>query len=170
MAQKWKIDKVDELKEELKEYSNFVFTNYRGLNVEQLNGLRNTLREKGAGFHVIKNQYMKRVCNELGYKDLDQFLINPTALAYFNVDISEIAKILVNSLKDTSLELKGGYTDGLILSSDDVIKISRLPPKKVLITQTVGLLNTPISSFVFVLRGMLVKLVRILMWISHIQD
>lgn len=161
MAQKWKIDKVDKLKEKLKEYSNFVFTNYRGLNVEQLNGLRNTLRKKGAEFHVIKNQYMKRVCNELGYKDLDQFLINPTALAYFNVDISEVAKILVDSLKDTSLKLKGGYTDSLILSSDNIIRISSLPPKKVLITKIVGLLNTPISSFVFVLSGMISKLVRV---------
>jgi len=31
MAQQWKVDEIGKLKEELKEYSNFVFTDYRGI-------------------------------------------------------------------------------------------------------------------------------------------
>ena len=169
MAQKWKIDKINELKDEIKNYSNFIFTNYRGLNVEQINGLRNKLRENGAEFHVVKNRYMKRVLNNLGIEELDQFLIDPTALTYFNVDVSEIAKILVEKLEDTTLELKGGYTDGLLLSAKDVEAISKLPSKQVLIGQTVGLLNTPIVGLLYVLNGTIMKFVTTLKAIERMK-
>lgn len=162
MAQKWKMEKVNALKEELKEYSNFVFTDYRGLNVEQINGLRNTLHGKGAQYHVVKNRFTKRAFNELGMNGFEQFLVNPTAIAYNNEDISEMAKILVDTSKDTTLEVKGGYTDGLILSSEEIDKISKLPSKQVLIARTVRALNGPIEGFVFVLKGIISGFVRTL--------
>ncbi len=162
MAQKWKVEKVDKLKNEIKDFSSFVFTNYRGLNVQQINSLRNDLRGKGAEFHVVKNRMVKRVFDDMGLNEMGQFLVDPTALAYFNTDISEILKILVQTAKDTSLELKGGYTDGTVLSAEEIEKISTLPSRETLIGQTVGLLNSPIAGLVFVLGGVVSKFVRTL--------
>ena len=102
MAQNWKVERVKELKEELNKYSTFIFTDYRGLNVEQITNLRKSLRETGAEYHVTKNRFTKRVFQELGISGLDEFLINPTALAYTNEDISEICKILMNATKETT--------------------------------------------------------------------
>ncbi len=170
MAQKWKIDKINELKEELKDYSNFLFANYRGLNVEQINNLRNNLREKGAEFHVVKNRFMKRVFNELGHENLDQFLVDPTALTYFNVDLSEIAKLLVEASQDTTLGIKGGYTDGTIFMAEDLEAIAKLPPKQVLIGQVIGLLNSPLADFVHVLNGTITKFIRTLKAIELIKS
>jgi len=162
MAQQWKVEKVEELKNKIKDYRSFIFTNYRGLNVQQINSLRNDLREKGAEFHVVKNRMMKRVFGDMGMSDMDQFLVDPTALAYFNADISEILKILVQGAKDTTLELKGGYTGGNTLSVEAIEKISTLPSREVLIGQTVGMLNAPISGLVNVLGGVVSKFVRTL--------
>lgn len=170
MAQKWKIDKINELKRELKDYSNFLFANYRGLNVEQINTLRNDLREKGAEFHVVKNRFMKRVFNELGHENLDHFLIDPTALTYFNVDLSEIAKLLVEASKDTTLGIKGGYTDGIILNVEDLEAIAKLPSKQALIGQVVGLLNRPLADFVYLLNGTTAKFIRTLKAIEAIKS
>jgi len=162
MPQKYKIEKLEKLKNELKQYRSFIFTNYRGLNVEQITELRNKLREKDAQYHVVKNRFVKRIFNEFEYEGLDGFLIEPTALAYFNSDITEIAKVIVKSANETNLEVKGGYSDGSIYSSEDLLAISKLPSREVLIAQTVGLMNAPISGLVFMLSGVLSKFVRTL--------
>jgi large subunit ribosomal protein L10 len=170
MVQKWKIEEINKLKEELKEYQDFIFTDYRGLKVEQINRLRNTLRRKGAQFHVVKNRFTKRAFQELGFNDFAQFLVNPTAIAYSNDEISDMAKILIDSQKDTTLKLKGGYMDGLILSSEEIAKIAELPSKEVLIAQTLWALNRPIAGFVFVLSGILSGFVRTLKAIENIKS
>jgi large subunit ribosomal protein L10 len=162
MAQQWKLERVNQIKEELKDYINFIFTNYRGLNVGQINSLRNTLREKGAEYHVVKNRYIKRVFEGMGHEELGQFLVDPTALVYTNKDISEVAKVLIDTTEDTTLELKGGFSRGLILSAGEIEKIAKLPSRHALIAQTLGLLNAPLNGLVFALGDIPTRFVRTL--------
>ncbi len=162
MAQKWKVEKLNELKEELRDYESYIFTDYRGLNVEQMNTLRNNLREKDVHFHVVKNRFMKRVFDELGYSNMNRFLINPTAIAYCSSGISEASKILVDSMEETSIQIKGGMTNGEIILPEDIVNISKLPSKETLIAQTVGLLNAPTRGFVFVLSDIISMFMRTL--------
>ena len=162
MAQKYKVEKMEALKEELKDYHSFIFTDYRGLNVQQINQLRNSLRDKGAHYHVIKNRYAKRVFQDLGLDGMDQYLVNPTAIAYFEKNLSEIAKVLIDSAEETTLGLKGGYSDGSIISSDELVKISKLPSRDVLLAQLLGMLNAPQRGLVTALHGILSKFVRTL--------
>jgi large subunit ribosomal protein L10 len=170
MAQQYKIDRVQKLKEEIGDSQNFIFTDYRGLNVEQLNGLRNTLRDRGAQYHVVKNRFMKRVFKDLGYEEFDRFLVNPTALAYFNTDISDIAKVLIESADETALELKGGYGDGTIYSSDELETISKLPSREVLVAQLMGVLNAPARGLVMALGGIIPKFVRTLKAVEELKQ
>ncbi|KPJ87962.1 MAG: hypothetical protein AMS17_07045 [Spirochaetes bacterium DG_61] len=170
MAQQWKVEKINTLKEELQTYSKFVFTNYRGMNVQQMSDLRNILRENGVEFHVLKNRFLKRVFTELGTESLDEFLVNPTAVAYFHEDLSTVAKVLIDSSKESTLEIKGGYLDGKVLSFQDIDNISKLPPRQVLLAQTVGMLNAPVAGLVFVLGGVLSKFVRTLKAIEGIKQ
>jgi large subunit ribosomal protein L10 len=162
MAQQWKVEEIDKLKEELKGYSSFVFTDYRGINVEQMSNLRRTLRGKGAQFHVVKNRFVKRVMQELGREGLEGFLVNPTALVYSSVDLAEVSRVLVDAAKDTPLRIKGGYVEGAVISADGIVKISKLPSRQVLIARTVGMLNAPIAGFVYTLGGLLPKFLRTL--------
>jgi large subunit ribosomal protein L10 len=162
MAQQWKVDEIGKLKEELKEYSSFVFTDYRGMNVEQMSILRKTLREKGARFHVVKNRFVKRVMKDLGHEGVDGFLVNPTALVYSSIDLSEISKVLVDAARETPLHLKGGYAEGAVLSAEGIERISKLPSRQVLVAEVVGLLNAPIAGFVYALGGIVPRFLRTL--------
>jgi large subunit ribosomal protein L10 len=163
MAQQYKVEQVAKLKEEFEKYPSFIFTNYRGLNVGQLSGLRKNLNERGVQFHVVKNRYAKRVFHDIGFDTtLDQFLIDPTAIAYFDTDITEITKILTDAAKDSSLQIKGGYTGDMVLSPEDIERIAELPSRDLLIAQVVGTLNAPITMLVYVLQGLLAKFVRTL--------
>jgi len=170
MAQKYKVEKVQALKEELKAFHSFIFTDYRGLNVQQISGLRNTLRDKGAHYHVVKNRFAKRVFSDLGYEGFDRFLVNPTAIAYFEDDLSDIAKILIDTAKETTLGLKGGYTDGFLLSPEELESISKLPSRETLIAQAVGLLNALPRGLVMTLGGILSKFVRTLKAIEETKN
>ena len=44
-----------------------VLTNYRGLNVEQMNQLRQRLREEKISYHVVKNTMMKLASKGHGF-------------------------------------------------------------------------------------------------------
>ena len=170
MAQNWKVEKINAMKEELKNYSTFILTDYRGLNVEQITNLRKKLREKGAEYHVIKNRFVKRVFQELEIKGLDGLLINPTAIAYTNEDISEISKVLVDTARDTTLTMKGGFLEGSVLGSEEIDKISKLPSRQVLIGQTVGLLSGPIAGLANVLSGVISKFLRTLKAVEAVKN
>jgi large subunit ribosomal protein L10 len=169
MAQKYKVERVEALREELKDFHSFIFTDYRGLNVQQISELRNNLRDKGARYHVIKNRYAKRVFQDLGFEGMDQYLVNPTAIAYFEENLSAIAKVLIDSSEETTLELKGGYSDGSIISSEELLKISKLPSRDVLLAQLFGMLNAPQRGLVTVLHGIISKFVRTLKAVQDIK-
>lgn len=161
-VRQWKLDRVKKLKEELEKSSAFVFTDYRGLNVQQISELRNALRERNTKFHVVKNNFARRVFEELGHKDLEGFFVGPTAIAYTSEDISDVAKIIVSNKKETTLKIKGGYVEGAILTADQIEEISKLPSREVLIAQAIGLMNAPIKGLVITLNEIIGKFVRTL--------
>lgn len=162
MVQQYKVAKLNALKEQIKDFKGFIFTDYRGLNVQQINSLRNALRENGAEFHVVKNRTVKRVFHDIGYADFDRFLVDPTALAYFNGDLSGIAKILADQIKETTLKIKGGFVNDRFLEVDDIIQIAALPSREVLLAKLISAINTPRAGLVFTLNGILSKFVRTL--------
>jgi len=167
MAKSWKVEKVSILKKELEQNQSYIFTDFRGLNVQQMTTLRSSLGEKGAKYHVVKNRIAKRVFDELGYHELKIFLINPTAIAYSRGNLPEIAKILIGFTKETTLQLKGGFLQGEILSQEDIDAISKLPSREVLLNQALYLLNVPITGLVAVMNGIMGKFVRTLQAIEE---
>jgi large subunit ribosomal protein L10 len=170
MAQQWKVDRIHSMREELKKYSNFMFIDYRGMNVQQMSGLRNNLREKGAKFHVVKNRFLKRVFSETGNDQLGRFLVNPTAIAYSKKEMTEAAKVLIAAAKESSLQIKGGFLEGSVLSTEEIDSLSRLPSRQVLIAQAVGMLNAPLGGLVTVLGGLISQFVRTLKAIEETKQ
>ena len=170
MSKEWKAEQLEKLKDEFKRFSNFIFTDYRGLNVEQITALRSTLREKEVEYHVMKNRFAKRAFSELGHDDVGQFFVNPTAVAYFNADISDVCKILIESAEETALTMKGGLVDGDVITDEQIENISKLPSKQTLIGKTVMLLNSPINGLVFILGGVLSQFLQTLKAIENSKN
>jgi len=53
--QEAKIKSIGEIKESFSASQDFIFTDYRGLTVEQITNLRKQLNTKGAIYKVVKN-------------------------------------------------------------------------------------------------------------------
>ena len=81
-------------------------------------------------------------------------------MALARSDIGPMTKVLFDFTKDSTLKIKGGLVDGKVVSSTDVEAISRLPGRNELYAILMGTMNAPLTSLVYVMNGVITKLVR----------
>ncbi len=161
-VQQYKIDAVAELKKNFEEHRSFLFADYRGLSVAQISELRNTLRESGAEFHVVKNNFAKIAFTQIDHADVEPYLVGPTAIAYCGDEAGPVAKAMLKLAKEMPLELKGGLLDGEVYDAGAVAEFSKLPTRLELIQMLMGTMQAPLQNVVYVLNGVTTKLVRTL--------
>lgn len=157
-----KIEAVAAIKESLEGKKGYIFADYRGLTVEKITELRNSLRDKGAEFRVVKNNYAKIALKDLGVDGVEDFLVGPTAIALVDVESGPVAKELVNFAKDNPVSLRGAYVDGQIMKESELEAFSKLPTKDELYAMLMSTAKAPVQNMVFALSGITTKLVRTL--------
>ncbi len=139
MNRKEKAQVVSDLGERVKGFQAVVLTNYRGLNVEQINHLRQRLREEKISYHVVKNTLMKRASRGTDLEKLDNYFEGPTAMAISYGDPVLLAKILSEFVKtQPSLEIKVGLIQGKVTSPEEVKALATMPAREVLLGQILG--------------------------------
>jgi large subunit ribosomal protein L10 len=138
---------VSDLGEKVKGFQAVVLTNYRGLNVEQLNHLRQRLREEKISYHVVKNTLMKLASKGTDLEKLDNYFEGPTAMAISYGDPILLAKILSEFIKtQPSLEIKIGLIQGKVASPAEVKALATMPSKETLLAQLLATIQTPASQ------------------------
>lgn len=160
--QQSKLDAVSALVDEFKEVNDFIFTDYRGLTVEQITELRNKLREQEATFKVVKNRFAKIALEQLEKPDAGEYLVGPTAVALPKGESGTIAKTIIEFAKNAPLELKGGIIDGNVFNEEQVTAFSKLPTRDDLIAMVMGTMKAPVQNFVSLLDAIPTKFVRTL--------
>jgi large subunit ribosomal protein L10 len=73
-----------------------------------------------------------------------------------------VAKILVDFAKTAPLEVKGGVVGGKAFDAVQVDALSSLPGKEQLIAMLMSTMNAPLTNMLYVLNGIVTKLVRTL--------
>jgi large subunit ribosomal protein L10 len=148
-----KADALVELKNKIGAAKDFIFTEYRGLTVEQISALRRQLRAKNADFHVVKNNFARIAFEELGFtKDVKPVLAGPTAVAFSRSEANEVAKVLVDFAKETpALKVKAGIVDKGFMSEAEIAAFSRLPSRNQLIAMFMAGLKSPVQKLVYTL-------------------
>ncbi|MDD3366735.1 MAG: 50S ribosomal protein L10 [Sphaerochaetaceae bacterium] len=150
-----KVDAVKVMTDEFSQYDGFVFTDYRGMTVEQISLLRSQLREQEATYRVVKNRFAKIVMNDLEHKGTEANLEGPTAvLLTKGEDASSLAtKILFDFVKSTPLQVKGAYLDGKLFDKEAIEAYSKLPTRMELIAMLMGTMKAPLSKLVRTLQA-----------------
>ena len=160
--QQYKVDAIKDLKENFAATKDFIFADYRGLNVEQITELRRQLREKGTMFRVIKNRYAKIAMEELDFPDVSDYLVGPTAVALVNEEASPAAKVIFDYARAASVTVKGGIIGGNVFGGKEVEELSKLPGRNELIARLMSAMNGPLTNLVRVIQAVPQKLVRTL--------
>ena len=154
---------VEDLREKFQSSPFLIVADYTGMTVPHFAELRKRLRGTGANLSVVKNSFVKIAAKELGMPDLGKALAGQNAVVTGERDICAAAKVLKTFAKEfTKPVVKGGVLDNTALDATQITALADLPPKEVLQSQLLGLLNMPATSFVRVLNEPGASLARVL--------
>lgn len=141
-----KVAAVAELTELFERSEAAVLTEYRGLTVSDLKGLRTALGHN-ATYAVAKNTLARIAARNVGIEGLDDHLKGPTAIAFVTGDVAEAAKSLRAYAKDTpTLVIKGGVISKQPIDAEQVSKLADLEPREVLLAKLAGALKAPLAA------------------------
>ncbi|HEX2184150.1 MAG TPA: 50S ribosomal protein L10 [Chloroflexota bacterium] len=149
-----------ELTDKVQRAKLMVITDYRGLTVRDLSGLRRQLHEAQVDYTVAKNTLLRLAAKNNGMQGLDDLLEGPTAVAFCYEDIVAPARTLTDFARTTRiLNVRGAVLEGKVISADEVNRLATLPAVEQLRAEAVAAIGGPLSAFVGVLNGLLQTLV-----------
>lgn len=149
-----KTQAIADIKARFDAASDYIFTEYRGLTVEQITALRGQLRAKGCSYKVVKNNFARIAFEEMKKADVSSYLLGPTAVALSSDETNSIAKILFDFSKETpALVIKGALIDGEIYDAKKIEAFSKLPGKKELISMFMSALQATTSKLARTLQA-----------------
>ena len=118
---------ISEIEARISEVRDFVVVDSARVDAITDNGFRLKLQEKGIASLTVKNSLARRALANIGVEGLDDVLKGPSTLVWGGEDIVALSKEMTKWASDIStLEIKGGVTEGTPLSSEDVTKLSKI--------------------------------------------
>lgn len=150
-----KQQRIAEISELLGQVASLVLTGFEGIDVDGMRTLRRALREKGAGYKVVKNTLMARAIAGTPMEPLQDHLKGPIGVAYSTEENpGGAAKACLDFAKKVpKLLLKVGYVDGQLVAGDDLKRIADLPSQDELRATFVGLLVALPQQFLSLLQA-----------------
>lgn len=165
---------VTKFADKLSRAKSVVFTDYRGMTHKQIENLKKAVKAVDAEFIVTKNTLLLRAIKQnpalqekmsggarsrFAGENFDE-LKGPTATLFSFKDIITPIKELAKAIKILNLPLiKFGILEGKTIKSDDILKLSAIPSKEVLLAQIVYGLKAPIFGLHRTLSWNIQKLV-----------
>jgi large subunit ribosomal protein L10 len=151
-----KVSIVSELQGKFQKAKGIVFTDYRGLNVEEITVLRNNLREVDLEYRVVKNTLAKRASEGTPIDAAKDILSGPIGIAVGYDDPVLLAKkVLEFSKSNDKLEIKGGIIEGDLCTPVQIKTISELPSREIQLSMLVGAMQSPLSKLASALNATL---------------
>lgn len=148
-----------------------ILTDYKGLDVDAMNGLRRKLRAEQVEFKVVKNTLIKRAAKDMDVALIDEHFIGPSALALSYDDPVAPAKVLTEFAKDhENLEIKIGVMDGKVLDLSAIKALAALPSREALLAQVLSAMNGVPTAFVRLLNNVPVGFLNVIQAIKEQKE
>jgi large subunit ribosomal protein L10 len=131
-----------------------VVTDYCGLTVSDLEELRGELRKCNSEIRVAKNTLLKKAVTDTGSASLADEFIGTTAVVMAYADPVCPAKALTKFADGhDKFKIRCAALEGDKLTIDDLITLSKLPSREVLLGQFLAVLNAVPTGLVQVLSA-----------------
>lgn len=148
-----KIEQVTRLTDQLKNVASAVMLDFRGLDIAQLNELRDSLREQGIGVAVVKTTLLARALKNAGYALPEAILGQPIALITTQGDELAIYKLVAKFVKDyEQAQMLAGIFEGVTVDAEIAAQLAALPGKAELQVRLVGTLSNIPRRLISALR------------------
>lgn len=151
---------IELIKNEFEKSQASFVVDMQGMSVEEVQGLKKKLYDKGGKFKVAKNTLLKIATHDMaGLNELAPYFKDQIAIVFSEKETPAIAKILFSISKENEkLKIKAGTLDKKIIDKSQVEVLATLPSREVLLAHLLGTLNAPITGYVTVLNQLIVKL------------
>lgn len=139
----------DSLVESIGGADSTVFVKFGSLTVAESNAMRKDLRSQGVGYFVSKKTLLKRALADNKIEGSLPALEGQIAIAY-GKDAVLPAKLVAgfqSKFKD-KLTIVGGVLSGKYMSAPEMVKLSKIPTREVLLSQLLNVMNSSIQGFV----------------------
>ena len=144
---------VAKISDSIKESASMTIVEYRGLTVAEISELKKSLKAAGSTFNVFKNTLVTRASDDLGYKDLNQYLSGSNAFV-FSKEINAGPKVLAKfAKKNELLVIKAGIAEGKVMDAQGMKTIASLPDRNGLLSMFLSCLNAPIQKFAAIVKA-----------------
>lgn len=154
---------ADDLQERFEKTSIVILTDYKGISVEAMNGLRRKLRAVGAEYQVVKNSLLVRASEGNHVALIKDHFKGPSAIALTDSDPVAPAKVLADFVKENkNFEIKVGVLGGKFVNADGVKALSMLPPREVMLSRVLSVMNAVPTSLVTALSDVPRRLLNVL--------
>lgn len=145
-----------------------IFTNYQGLTHKQIEELKKGLKSQDSEFVVAKNSLLQKAITDV--KEMES-LEGPTGTVFAYTDVVAPLKQIAQAIKRLNLPtIKFGILEGKIFTGEELLRISSLPTRDVLIAQLVGGMKAPLFGLHRALNWNLQKLVMTLKSIEEVKS
>ncbi len=128
---------IDEISNNVKESSSFIFLDNNGLTVSETMELRRKLRESNSELKIYKNTLVARALKDLNI-DVEKELNGPKIVAFGKDIIEPIKAVSEFSKTHDKLVMKIGIVDGKVTELDELNKLATIPSREGLLTMFAG--------------------------------
>ncbi len=150
-----KVAVVDEVRQQFEQSDAAILTEYRGLKVKDLAGLRRSLRSNGGEYKIYKNTLVRLAAKESGLDALEEMLVGPTGITFIEGDAAAVAKVLRDySRTNPLLLIKGGVLGEKIIGPQETAALAELPSREILLAQLAGAIAAPMQQFAALLKAL----------------
>ncbi len=148
MSREKKTQIINSLQETFTKCSIGILTDYRGLATPEMTTLRRRLQESDSEYKVVKNTLARFAAARAGKDALASSFEGPIAIAFGYGDIAAPAKVLAGYIVESkaSLSIKGGFWGDRLLTSEEVMTLSTLPSREILLARVLGQMKSPVSA------------------------
>ena len=134
-----------------------VMAEYRGITVADMTKLRSAARAQGVTLSVLKNTLARRAVAGSAFEVASPQMTGPLIYG-FSTDAVAAAKVVADFAKtNDKLVIRGGAFAGKALDVNGVKQLANIPSKEVLLSQLLGLMQSPISRTARVLAALAEK-------------
>jgi large subunit ribosomal protein L10 len=144
---------VEKLNENFGRASIALISEYRGMTAGESTEVRRRFRAASGEMRVAKNTLVRRAIKGTPYESLDANLGGQIGIIVSYADPVEIAKTFTNLREfGDKLKLRGGVLDGKPITVEEIQALATLPPREVILSQLLGLIQAPATHLVRLLN------------------
>jgi len=156
-----KIAAVEELQKKFAQSPAVVVVAFQGIPAAEMTALRREVRKRGVEIRGVKNTLARLAAEKAGVSGLGEFLRGPNLVIIGRDDPTVPFKVALEVAQKypSFFQVRGGVFSGELVTADQVRWYATLPSREELLARLAGAMTGPVRGLVFVLSGILRKLV-----------